>query len=278
MTFPTVQQLYDLTGKVALVTGGARNLGRDMACALAEAGADVAITGRNLEAAQKAAGEIAAEIARPPVPGAGRRIVGFACDVRYEDQVSALVDAVLAEFGRIDILVNNAGNVVSTPDNKPLEQRPIEEWNFTLGVNLTGVFLCSKHVVAKAMQPAKQGVIINIGSVAGMVGKDHRVYQGTRMGGVTLDYVAAKGGVISMTREMACWLAQYHIRVNCISPGGFWRRQDEKFVEAYNYLVPMGRMGQDGKEMKGAVVFLASEASSYVTGINLPVDGGMTAW
>ena len=278
MASPTIQQLFDLTGKVALVTGGARNLGRDMACALAEAGADVAITGRNLEAAQKTASEITAEMARPAVPGAGRKIAGFACDVRYEDQVSALVDAVLAEFGKIDILVNNAGNVVSTPDNKPLEQRPIEEWNFTIGVNLTGVFLCSKHVVAKAMKPARSGVIINIGSVAGMVGKDYRVYNGTSMGGVTIDYAAAKGGVINMTREMACWLAQYNIRVNCISPGGFWRGQPEQFVQQYNYLVPMGRMGQDGKEMKGAVVFLASEASSYVTGINLPVDGGMTAW
>ena len=278
MADPTIHQLFDLTGKVALVTGGARNLGRDMACALAEAGADVAITGRNLEAAQQTAGEIAAEIARSAGPGTGRKIVGFACDVRYEDQVSTLVDAVLAEFGRIDILVNNAGNVVSTPDNKPLEQRPIEEWDFTIDVNLTGVFLCSKHVVAKAMKPARQGVIINIGSVAGMVGKDHRVYDGTPMGGVTIDYAAAKGGVINMTREMACWLAQYNIRVNCISPGGFWRAQPEQFVQQYNYLVPMGRMGQDGKEMKGAVVFLASEASSYVTGINLPVDGGMTAW
>jgi NAD(P)-dependent dehydrogenase (short-subunit alcohol dehydrogenase family) len=270
MAGPTIHQLFDLNGKVALVTGGARNLGRDMACALAEAGADVAITGRGLEAAQKTASEIAVET--------GRRITGFACDVRYEEQVSAMVEAVLAEYERIDILVNNAGNVVSTPDSKPLEARPIEEWDFTIGVNLTGVFLCSKHVIAKAMKPANRGVIINIGSVAGMVGKDHRVYDGTPMGGVTIDYAAAKGGVINMTREMACWLAQYNIRVNCISPGGFWRRQPERFVKQYNYLVPMGRMGRDGVDLKGAVVFLASGASAYVTGINLPVDGGMTAW
>jgi NAD(P)-dependent dehydrogenase (short-subunit alcohol dehydrogenase family) len=98
------------------------------------------------------------------------------------------------------------------------------------------------------------------------------------MGGVTIDYAAAKGGVISMTREMACWLAQYNIRVNCISPGGFWRSQPEPFPKQYSYLVPMGRMGEDGKEIKGAAVFLASEASSYVTGINLVVDGGTTAW
>ena len=270
MALPTIHELFDLTGKVALITGGARNLGYDVALALAEAGADVAITSRTLENAQKSALQI--------VLATGRKAAGFACDVRFEDQVVAMVDAVLAEFGKIDILVNNAGNVVSTPENKPLEQRPVEEWDFTVDTNMKGVFLCTKHVVAKAMKPARTGVIVNIGSVAGMVGKDHRIYEGTNMGGVSIDYAGSKGAVINMTREMACWLAQYNIRVNCISPGGFWRGHGETFTRQYSYLVPMGRMGQDGKEMKGAVVFLASEASSYVTGINLPVDGGMTAW
>jgi NAD(P)-dependent dehydrogenase (short-subunit alcohol dehydrogenase family) len=231
-----IRELFDLQGKSALVTGGARNLGYDMA--LAEAGAEVIVTSRTPDDAERA----------------------------------------LAAMGKIDILVNNAGNVVSTPHNKPLEQRPLEEWEFTVGVNMTGVFLCSKHVVARAMKPARSGAIINIASVAGMVGKDHRVYRGTPLGGVTIDYAAAKAGVIGMTREMACWLAQYNIRVNCISPGGFQRGQPEDFVRRYSDLVPMGRMGLDGKEIKGAVVYLASEASSYVTGINLPVDGGMTAW
>jgi NAD(P)-dependent dehydrogenase (short-subunit alcohol dehydrogenase family) len=265
-----VTNLFDLSGKVALVTGGARNLGYDMALALAEAGADVAITSRQLADAQKSARTIA--------QATGHRAFGVECDVRIETQVEAMVDAVLAEFGKIDVLINNAGNVVSTPQNKPLEQRPVEEWEFTVDVNLKGVFLCSKHVVAKAMKPARAGVIINMGSVAGMLGKDHRVYRDTPMGGVTIDYVAAKGGVISMTREMACWLAQYNIRVNCISPGGFWRNHSETFTEQYSYLVPMGRMGEDGKEIKGAALFLASDASSYVTGVNLPVDGGMSAW
>ena len=270
MVHPTIQELFDLTEQVALITGGARNLGFDMALALAQAGANIAITSRDLKSAQDAARKISDET--------GRRAVGLACDVRYEDQVEKLVDAVLLEFGRIDILVNNAGNVMSTPDNKPIENRPIDEWNFTIDVNLKGTFLCAKHVVAKAMKPTRRGVIINLGSVAGMSGKDHRVYRGTTMGGVTPDYAAAKGGVINLTREMACWLAQYNIRVNCISPGGFWRGHSETFTQQYSYLVPMGRMGQDGKEIKGAIVFLASDASSYITGINLPVDGGMTAW
>ncbi|HOZ48054.1 MAG TPA: SDR family oxidoreductase [Candidatus Hydrogenedentes bacterium] len=262
--------LFDLSGKVAVITGGARTLGYDMALALAEAGADVAITSRELEAARKSAETIA--------QATGRRTLAVQCDVRFEDQVEKMADAVLAEFGRIDILVNNAGNVTSTPENKPMEQRPTDAWEYTIDVNLKGTFLCTKHVVAKAMKPARQGVIINIASVAGMLGKDHRVYRDTPMGGVTIDYAAAKGGVINMTREMACWLAQYNIRVNSISPGGFWRNHSETFTRQYSYLVPMGRMGQDGKEVKGAALFLASEASSYVTGINLPVDGGMTAW
>ncbi len=270
MVSPTIRELFDLTGRVALVTGGARNLGFDMATALAEAGADIAITSRQIDDARAAAQRIAADTAR--------KVVGYACDVRFEDQVVQMVDAVLAEFGKIDILVNNAGNVVSTPENKSLEQRPVEEWEFTVDVNMKGVFLCSKHVVAKAMKPARRGAIINLGSVAGMVGKDHRVYAGTPMGGVTIDYAASKGGVIAMTRELACALAQHNIRVNCISPGGFWRGHSETFTRQYSDRVPMGRMGQDGKEIKGAAVFLASDASSYITGINLPVDGGMTAW
>lgn len=270
MAHPTIHELFDLSGRVALVTGGARTLGLDMAMALAEAGCNLAITSRSRESAHASARHICADT--------GRRAIGLACDVRFEDQVEAMVDEVLAEFGKLDVLVNNAGNVVSTPENKPLERRPLEEWEHTVDVNMKGVFLCSKHVVAKAMKPARRGVIINIASVAGMGGKDHRVYMGTELGGVTIDYAASKGGVINMTREMACYLAQYNIRVNCISPGGFWRGHSERFTQQYSYLVPMGRMGQDGKEMKGPVVFLASEASSYVTGVNLVVDGGMMAW
>ena len=255
---------------MALVTGGARNLGYDMALALAEAGANVAITSRTLENALLSADKIAQATGRTTLP--------LACDVRLEDQVAPTVDAVLEKFGRLDILVNNAGNVSSTPDNAPFEKRPLKLWQETIDINLTGVFLCSKHVVAKAMKPAQSGSIINIGSTTGMVGKDRRVYEGTEMGGATLDYHAAKGGVLAMTKDMAVYLAPWGIRVNCVSPGGFWRHQPESFVKAYEHLIPLGRMGKDGKEMKGVAVFLASEASSYMTGANLVIDGGLTAW
>ena len=270
MNGPTIQELYDLRGKVALVTGGTRNLGHDMALALAEAGADVAITSRDQASATAAAQRLAAQTRK--------KIAGYACDVSKESEVTSLVDRVLGDFRRIDILVNNAGNVVSTPETAQIEDRPFEQWRKTLAVNLDGVFLCSKYVVGRAMKPARSGTIINIASITGMVGKDRRVYRGTPMGGATVDYHAAKGGVIAMTRDMAVYLAPFGIRVNAISPGGFWRGHSETFTRQYNETVPMGRMGKDGKELKGVVVFFASEASSYVTGANLPVDGGLTAW
>ena len=210
----SVWDLFRLDGKTAIVTGGARNLGYDMAGSLAEAGADVVLTSRQLANAEAAAARIAA--------GTGKRCVGVELEVTDELQVTAVVDRVLREFGRIDILVNNAGNVArSTPETAPFERRSLADWMEVVNVNLTGVFLCSKHVVGKAMKPARSGVIVNIGSTAGMVGKDRRQYAGTSMGGATLDYHAAKGGVVNMTRDMAVYLAPDGIRVNCISPGGF---------------------------------------------------------
>jgi len=265
-----IWELFKLDGKVGLITGGACNLGYDMALALAEAGADIAITSRELVRAESSAKRIA--------DATGRQVLPVELDIRQEEQCESMVKAVLERFGRIDILINNAGNVVSTPETAPFEKRPTEMWHETINVNLHGVFYCSKHVVDKAMKPVKSGVIINIGSTAGIIGKDRRVYEGTDMGGATLDYHAAKGAVISMTRDMAAYLAPDNIRVNCISPGGFWRHQPESFVEAYSKTFPMNRMGKDGKEIKGAAVYLASEASSFVTGHNLVVDGGLTIW
>ena len=265
-----VMNLFRLDDKWAIITGGARNLGFDMALALAEAGANVVVTSRTLDSAQESARFIAAQT--------GRQAIGKALDVRDEEEIRKLVTEVLTETGRIDILINNAGNVTSTPETAPLNKRPLELWQEVIDTNLTGSFLLAKHVTDAYMIPNRTGVIINIGSTAGMIGKDRRVYKDTPMGGATVDYHAAKGGVINMTKDMAAYLAPYHIRVNCISPAGFFRRQPQAFVDAYSQTFPMGRMGQDGKEMKGAAVYLASEASSFVTGHNLVVDGGLTIW
>ena len=269
-TVVNVWDLFKLDGKVSFVTGGAHGLGYYMALALAEAGSDVAISSRS--------GKDAGESARKIAEATGRRVIGLELVLPSEEQVEGAVQHVLGHFGRIDVLVNNAGNVRSTPQTAPFERRSLKLWQETIDLNLTGLFLCSKHVVAKAMLPAGSGNIINLGSTTGIVGKDRRVYEGTGIGGATLDYHAAKGGVISMTRDMAVYLAPNGIRVNCISPGGFLRDQSEKFVAAYSSTFPMNRMGREDKELKGAVVFLASEASSFVTGHNLVVDGGLTIW
>lgn len=265
-----VMQLFRLDGKWAFVTGGARNLGFDMALALAEAGANVIVTSRSADSARESAQLISKYT--------GQKAIGMALDVRNEQEIQDTVEKILAETGRIDILVNNAGNVTSTPENAPFNKRPLTLWQEVIDTNLTGSFLCAKHVTDAYMIPNKTGVIINLGSTAGIIGKDRRVYEGTPMGGATLDYHATKGGVINMTRDMAAYLAPYNIRVNCISPGGFFRNQPQAFVDAYSQTFPMGRMGMDGKEMKGAAVYLASEASSFVTGHNLVVDGGLTIW
>jgi len=261
-----VFDLFRLEGKVALVTGGARNLGRDMAEALAEAGADVAITSRSLESANRTAQDIAEKT--------GRTIRGYRLDVTDEEQVKQVVEQVIRDFGQLDILVNNAGNV---QNSAPLEERTLEDWEYTFAVNSTGTFLCTREA-AKHMMRRKSGVIVNIASVSGMIGKDRRVYEGTDMVGVTIDYSAAKGAVINMTRDLACYLAPHGIRVNSISMAGFERGQPEQFLERYKKTIPMGRLGEDGKDMKGAVVYLASEASAFVTGHNLVIDGGCTAW
>ena len=266
----TIWELFKLDGKVALVTGGARNLGFDMALALAEAGAAVAVTSRKIENARASCEKIGEQTGVQTLP--------LQLEVRNEDEIEAAIRSIVSKLGKLDILVNNAGNVQSTPETAPFEKRPFDMWQEVIDINLTGVFLCSKYALDLAMLPADSGNIINIGSTAGIIGKDRRVYKGTEMGGVTPDYSAAKGGVINLTRDMAVYLAPHNIRVNCISPGGFWRRQPEPFVKAYSETIPMGRMGEDGKEMKGAVVYLASEASSYVTGHNLVVDGGLTIW
>lgn len=265
-----VWELFNLDKKVALVTGGARHLGYDMALSLAEAGADVAITSRNLDEAEQAAANIQKLT--------GQKVIGLGLDVKDVKQIESAVDKVLEFYGKIDIMVNNAGNVVSTIENAPFEKRPLNEWQHVIDVNLTGVFLCSQYVVSKAMMPVKSGNIINISSVAGLTGKDRRVYMNTEIGGSTIDYHASKAGVINMTRDLAVYLAPHGIRVNCISPGPFERDQSRNFIEAYSKLIPMGRFGIEGKEMNGAVVYLASDASSYVTGHNLVIDGGLTAW
>jgi NAD(P)-dependent dehydrogenase (short-subunit alcohol dehydrogenase family) len=265
-----IWKLFDLTRRVFLVVGGARDLGWDMAQSLAQAHADGAITSRDATSAQAAAKRMADET--------GRRVLGFGLDAASENAVERCVARVVEEFGRIDVLVNNVGGLEDeSPEDVEISTRPRQTWDRTLTANVTAPFLITKHVIP-IMRRQKSGSIINIASIAGLIGRDRSMYEVTGVTATRTDYAAAKGAVISMTRDLAAVLGRDGIRVNAISPGGFERGQPANFVAAYRARTPLGRMGRDGEDLCGAVVFLASDASGYVTGHNLVVDGGFTIW
>lgn len=277
MTETHIHELFNLEGKVALITGGSQGLGLQAAQALAEAGADIVLTSRILEKAQQAAGELA--IAKSV------RVIGISLDVTSEDSWNQAVRQTLDMFGRIDILINNAGGRRVTtiqvrgqdPAELFLEGRSLSDWQFTMDSNLTGVFLGCR-AVAPCMKQAGSGKIINIASIDGIRARDLRIYKDTGLSPTVPDYLASKAGVINLTRGVAVVLAPYGIHVNCISPGGFFRGQPELFVKNYEEDVPLGRMGRDDADLKGAIVFCASAASDYMVGHNLVIDGGFTIW
>lgn len=265
------RDMWDLAGKTAVVIGGSRMLGYDMAVAFAEAGASIVVTSRSEEAAQSAALELRTQY--------GVEALGLALDVR--NYTSIVDSAALAQglTGRIDVLVNNAGGGSGSASGDLLS-RPVEVIEEMIATNLTGTLLCCKAFgTLMVRQDPSDGAIINIASIAGVVGRDRRMYSSGGVEQQPIDYAAAKAGIIGMSRDLAAAWSTYGIRVNSISPGGFGpRKLPRGFVEEYAHRTPLGRMGEDGHDIKGAALFLASDASSYVTGHNLVVDGGFSAW
>lgn len=271
-----VKDLFDMTGKIALVTGGVRGLGWQAAEALAEAGASVAVTSRKLEAAVQAAEKLCAQT--------GKTCKGYALEASEEVSWKALIDGVVEEFGRIDVLVNNAGGRKNSITPKQsghaygfIEGRSTDDWRYSIDVMLTGVFLGCR-TVTPIMKKQKSGKIINIASIDGMRGRDLRLYNDTGLSPTVPDYLASKGAVINLTKGLAVVLAPFGVYVNSISPGGFERAQPQEFIKKYANEVPLGRMGDDTRDLKGPIVFAASAASDYMTGHNLVIDGGWTAW
>jgi len=254
----TIQELFDLTGQVALVTGGSRGLGKEMAEGLAEAGASLMLLARREQWLTPTLNEFRER---------GFRCEGEICDVSNPEDVQRVVDRTIEVYGKIDILVNNAG----VTWGQPIEEHSLEKWNMVLQTNLTGAFLFSQRV-GREMLKRKSGNIINVASIAGLVGSMEN-------GQHIVGYVAAKGGLIAMTHEFAAKWAKRGIRVNAIAPGYFPSRMTEKILATDQPLIeagtPMGRVGSDG-ELKGVAVFLASAASGYVTGHTVVVDGGGT--
>lgn len=251
-------QLFDLTGRLAIVTGGSAGLGRQMAQALAEMGANVVLCARKKERCEEAAEELRQ---------IGVQSLALACDVRNQEQIHSVVEATMSQFGRIDILINSAG----ASWGAPVEEMRLEHWNKVIETNLTATFLFSQ-AVGRYIVPQRRGKIINIASVAGLRGASPELQ--------AISYHASKGGVIAFAKDLACKWAPHNIQVNAIAPGWFPTHMSAGVIaqnkEALLKRIPAGRFGGDD-DLKGAAIFLASEASSYVTGHVLVVDGGQTA-
>src|SRR5215216_1966517 len=273
-----IQEKFDLTGRVAVVTGGVGLLGAEFCRTLAEAGSAVAVVDMNRSASQATAAALT---------NSGYKALAVPADITQPESVKAAVDNVLSAFGRIDILVNSAAlDPKFDPDavNKGItpgvfEDYPLDLWNSALNVNLTGMFLMTQACVKPMLDQGKKGSIINICSTYGLNGPDQRIYikDGKRVAFKPVYYTVTKAGVMGFTKYLAAYYAGTDIRVNALTPGGVFNNHEEYFVNNYSAKTIIGRMAEKD-EMNGALLFLASDASSYMTGNNVVVDGGWTAW
>lgn len=263
-----MNELFSLQGRVALVTGAAMGIGREIAQAFLEMGACVAITSRTLDRAKTAAAELAKQT--------GGEILPLAMNVRDEKNVAMAFKQLEEKWQRLDVLVNNAGGAPQS-DNYNVWNRKLEDWNYVIETNLTGTFLCTRQA-AQLMMPRRSGAIINIASIAALVGRDRRMYEGLPMRPNLVDYAACKAGILGFTRDAAAELAPWNIRVNAISPGGVERGQPAEFIARYSRSTALGRMAREGMDMKGAAVFLAGDAAAYITGQNIVIDGGFVCY
>jgi len=260
-----MHDILDMHGRVALITGGHAWLGNDMACALAEYGCDIIITSREQARADAAAAKIANTY--------GVKALGLTLDQTDYTSVERMAQAAFAWQKRIDVLINNAGGGSGKGECAFLKRDPADIQNM-INTNLTGALFCCRAVCGYMAQ-ANSGVVINMASIAALVGRDRAMYHDSHKMEQPVEYAAAKGGIIGMTQDLAAYMAPYGVRVNCISPGGFDKGDLPKaFTDAYGKATPLGRMGRMGEELKGAALYLASDASRYVTGHNLVVDGG----
>lgn len=267
--------LFDLSGKTALVTGGVGIQGTRITRGLAANGADVAIIDLDQAAVETAAAEIADRY--------GVKTLGLTCDVADKDAVVKMTTAVKSHFGGIDILHNNAASKSKNPREffVPFEDFDFDVWRQVMSVNIDGMFLVAQAVGKQMVAQGRGGSIIQTASTYGLVGPDFRIYEGSEYMGMRITtpaaYAASKGAVVQLTRYLATYWGDKGIRVNTLVPGGIESGQNQTFQDNYGARVPLGRMAHVD-EMVGAVVFLASDAASYMTGQMVVVDGGWTAW
>lgn len=269
------RDLFSLRGKSAIVTGALGILGRRFCEGLAGFGADVAVVDLDADACTTFARELAE---RHEI-----KTAGIACDVASKAQVQAMVERAAAALGGVHVLLNNAASKSDDLDAffAPFEDYSLDEWRKVMAVNLDGMFLVAQAAGRRMLAQGSGGSIIQIASIYGALAPDQRIYEGSHYLDRTINtpavYSASKAGVLGLTRYLAAYWAGKGIRVNSISPGGVESGQNDLFIANYSRRVPLGRMAQ-ADEMVGSVLYLASEASSYVTGQNFLVDGGLSAW
>jgi NAD(P)-dependent dehydrogenase (short-subunit alcohol dehydrogenase family) len=266
----SMSELMSLKGRVVLVTGGGGHIGRALATGLAELGATVCLLDRSEEALKSAVRTVGAVVDKD-------RVATLCVDLESEHERNGVASAIQQRFGRLDVLVNNAGFVGDSQLEgwiANFEQQSLDTWRRAIEVNLTAGFHLSQSLAGQ-LRCSGNGSIVNVSSIYGNVGPDMSMYADTAMGNPAA-YAVSKGGVVQMTRWLSTVLAP-EIRVNCVSPGGVARGQPTAFVERYIARTPLKRMGRED-DFIGAVCFFASDLSAWVTGQNLMVDGGWTAW
>ena len=267
-------ELFSLANKVVVVTGGAGLLGQVFCQALVDAGAHVAIVDLDLASAETAAKKITKSDAQ--------KVVAFESDITSPESVTQMVANVVKQLGRIDVLVNNAASKGSSLDAffESFEDYSLKTWREVMSVNIDGLFLVAQ-AVGKQMKKQGGGSIIQTSSIYGVVAPDQRIYEGSEFNGRPINtpavYSASKSAVNGLTSYLSTYWASSKIRVNSLTPGGIASGQNSEFNKKYSNRVPLGRMGE-ASELVGALIYLASDASSYVTGQNLIVDGGLSAW
>lgn len=256
--------IFSLEGKVIVVTGGTRKYGYHFCKALAEAGGTVILTSRDKKRAEETAEVFSKK---------SQKVFGYSLDLAQDDSINEFVDTVIKKHKKIDVLINNARHIPRMPHYNITR----EELDKLFSINSVGLILLTRRVVEE-MRKAGGGNIINISSIYGMVGQDISIYKDPDAN-ISLDYPIQKGGIIAYTKQLAATLGRYNIRCNCLTLGGLRETapDDPYFLEQYNKRVPLGRMAT-GKDVKGPIIFLASDASVYMTGANLVLDGGWTVW
>jgi NAD(P)-dependent dehydrogenase (short-subunit alcohol dehydrogenase family) len=270
-----LSSIFDLTGKTAVVTGGCGIQGQRITRGLAAFGANVAVIDLDRDSAE--------DLARDIVNNYSVKAAGIACDVSDKAQVQAMVDETVERLGDIHVLHNNAATKSKNPADffVPFEEFSFDVWRDIMSVNLDGIFLVAQTIGKRMIEQGVGGSIIQTSSTYGLVGPDFRIYEGSEYMGhritIPAAYTASKAAIVGLTRYLATYWGEQGIRVNTLVPGGIESGQNDTFQTNYGSRVPLGRMAK-ADEMVGAVVYLASDASSYMTGQTVVVDGGWTAW